>query len=256
MKLITLNLWGGIVYEPLIEFIKKHSSDTDIFCFQEMLFGDKPEFTTLDKGRVNLFSEISSVLIDFNPYKNISNSDHFQKEKVAFKGGQAIFVRKNINVKDNGGFVCYDKVPEKTTEGGKLTGNLQWIAIELEKGELTITNLHGLWQKGTSKVDTPDRFVQSEKIKNFMDNRDGKKILCGDFNLIPTGQSIEMLEVGMKNLVKEYNVQSTRSDFYDGVQKFADYILTSPEIEVKSFGVLQDQVSDHLPLSLEFDLSI
>ena len=55
MKLITLNLWAGVVYEPLIEFIKKHSEDTDVFCFQEMAFGDSPNFTPIYKARVNLF---------------------------------------------------------------------------------------------------------------------------------------------------------------------------------------------------------
>ncbi len=39
MKLITLNTNGGRVFEPLMNFIKTHSSDTDIFCFQEVFNG-------------------------------------------------------------------------------------------------------------------------------------------------------------------------------------------------------------------------
>ncbi len=39
-------------------------------------------------------------------------------------------------------------------------------------------------------------------------------ILCGDFNLMPDTKSIEILETGMQNLVKNYNVTSTRSSFY------------------------------------------
>ena len=57
----------------------------------------------------------------------------------------------------------------------------------------------------------------------------------------------------MKNLIKEYKVTTTRSHFYTKEHKFADYILVSPEIEVKKFEVIQDVVSDHLPLMLEFD---
>jgi hypothetical protein len=41
MKLINLNTWAGKVKEPLNEFMKNKSAETDIFCFQEI-------FTTLD----------------------------------------------------------------------------------------------------------------------------------------------------------------------------------------------------------------
>ncbi len=78
MKLITLNLWGGVVYEPLIEFIKTHSSEIDIFCFQEMLFGDSPKLTPVAKARENLFYEISLLLSEFVAYKHISSTKHFE----------------------------------------------------------------------------------------------------------------------------------------------------------------------------------
>ena len=66
-------------------------------------------------------------------------------------------------------------------------------------------------------------------------------------------ESMKVLEKGMRNLVKDYGVTSTRSHFYKKRGKFADYILVSPEVEVKDFKVLQESVSDHLPLYLEFD---
>jgi len=62
-----------------------------------------------------------------------------------------------------------------------------------------------------------------------------------------------MLETSMRNLVKEYKVATTRSHFYAKEHKFADYILVSSEIDVKKFEVIQEVVSDHLPLILEFD---
>ena len=252
MKLITLNLWGGTVYDLLMEFIDGHSSDTDIFCFQEMLFGDKPQFTEVLKARENIFDEIAKRLPDFVPYKNISETKYFASEPITFKAGQAIFVRKSIKVKDSGNFVCYDKLPESTTDGGKLTGKLQWINIEFHLEELTIASLHGIWQKDSSKVDTPERFIQSEKINDFLKDKD-RKILCGDFNLNPDGKSIEILEAGMKNLIKEYGIKSTRSSYYKKENLFADYILVSPNIQVNQFEVLQDVVSDHLPVFLNFN---
>jgi len=35
MKLITLNIWGGHMFNPLLEFIQAHQ-DIDIFCLQEV----------------------------------------------------------------------------------------------------------------------------------------------------------------------------------------------------------------------------
>ena len=35
MKLITLNIWGGHVLEPLLNFMVSHH-DVDIFCLQEV----------------------------------------------------------------------------------------------------------------------------------------------------------------------------------------------------------------------------
>jgi endonuclease/exonuclease/phosphatase family metal-dependent hydrolase len=56
----------------------------------------------------------------------------------------------------------------------------------------------------------------------------------------------------MTNLVTKFGVTSTRSSHYLKEEKFADYILVSPHVEVNDFQVLQEEVSDHLPLLLEF----
>lgn len=259
MKLVTLNTWGGIVYEPLLRFVEKHADSTDIFCFQEMLFGPRAEFSEENKARLNLFSEIEKRLTDFVPYKYLAPDTalHFQHELLPSdtRPGQTIFVRKNLSVKNNGGFRCY-KVddPQGVSSGAKITGSCEWIELQTSENEiLTVLNLHGLWQENSQKSDTPERFTQSQIIKDFLSSQPGKKILCGDFNLIPTGESIKMLEENMVNLVKIHNVTSTRSSFYTKPGKFADYILISPEIQVEKFEVLQEEVSDHLPLLLEFN---
>lgn len=252
MKIITLNLWGGIIYEPLMKFIKSHADDTDIFCFQEVLFGDKPQLTKVQKARENIFNEIELLLPEFISYKHIAPTNYFAREPIEFEAGQAIFIRKTIKVKDNGGILCADKIPPDSAKGGKMTGRLQWVDLEIDSKTITVANLHGLWQEGTLKVDTPERFTQSKKIKEFLSGKNGKKILCGDFNLSPTGKSIEMLEDEMVNLIKKYNIQSTRSSFYTKDVRLGDYILVSPDVEIKDFRVFQEDISDHLPLSLEF----
>jgi endonuclease/exonuclease/phosphatase family metal-dependent hydrolase len=78
------------------------------------------------------------------------------------------------------------------------------------------------------------------------------KILCGDLNLRPDTQSLSLLEEGMCNLIKSYGITSTRTRFYTRKDRYADYVLTSPEVVVKSFQVLDTAVSDHFPLFLVF----
>ena len=79
-------------------------------------------------------------------------------------------------------------------------------------------------------------------------------ILAGDFNLNPDTQSIKMIEeFSLKNLIKEFSITDTRTSFYKKENRFADYIFVSPDICVKNFKVLPDEVSDHAPLYLEID---
>ena len=36
MKLISLNIWGGKLWNDLVILLEYHAADTDIFCFQEV----------------------------------------------------------------------------------------------------------------------------------------------------------------------------------------------------------------------------
>lgn len=115
-----------------------------------------------------------------------------------------------------------------------------------------MVNVHGLWN-GNGKTDTPDRLVQSDNIIKFIKNLDNPFVLCGDFNLLPDTESLKKFEeFGLRNLVREYNIRSTRTKFYDKEHKFADYIFVSKDIKVVDFKVMSDEVSDHSPLILDF----
>lgn len=56
-------------------------------------------------------------------------------------------------------------------------------------------------------------------------------------------------DAGMRNLIKEYGVTSTRTSHYTKDEKFADYAFITQGIKVKDFKVLPDEFSDHTPLS-------
>lgn len=66
MKLISLNIWGGKVFQPLINYVKKAAETTDIFCFQEVF--SEANKSVYEGARLNIFSDIASTTPDFKGY--------------------------------------------------------------------------------------------------------------------------------------------------------------------------------------------
>lgn len=250
MKLISLNIWAGAVYEPLINFFEKYSNDTDIFCLQEVWSNSNPPDSIFKavpenvrpKIRTNILSEIKDVLPEFNNYFAPAQDDY----------GVAIFSKKDIPIKNYGEFFVYrTKDSVVGSDATTLGRNLQYIEFENNNKTYTVSHFHGLWAGG-GKKDTDSRIEQSKKVSEFLDKASGAKVLCGDFNLLPDTESLRILEKNMRNLLKEYGITSTRSHYYTKPEKFADYILVSPDVNVNDFKVLPDVVSDHMALMLDF----
>lgn len=244
MKIITLNTWGGRVKGPFVEFIKKYK-DIDVFCFQEIydkaeeiMSGEYPE------DSMNIFTDIQNLL-----------PEHIGFFRPILHGvyGLAIFIKKDMVIVEEGEKFIHVSNSVAITDGHH-SRNMQWIKFNLDGKIYTVANVHGLWN-GKGKTDTPQRIAQSNAIKEFLNTTENPKILCGDFNLNPDTDSIKMLETGMKNLVKDYSITTTRTSIYFNKpgksEKFADYIFISPDIEVKDFKVLSEEVSDHAALLLE-----
>ena len=242
MKLITLNIWGGHVHKPLMQFIAEHK-DVDIFCFQEVYHNSHRKIADEDrKVNLNIFAEMHALLPKHDAYFRPAVENIF---------GIGMLVNKNIDVLGEGDISIHENLHYKGT-GPTHSRNLQWLECHINKKTYSIFNVHGLWN-GMGKTDSPERIAQSKRIKEFMDSINTPKILCGDFNLRPDTKSLQIIEHGMHNLIKLHNINSTRTNWYPKEEKFADYIFTSPEVKVHSFKVMPDEVSDHAPLLLEFE---
>ena len=242
MKLITLNIWGGHLRNPLLKFIHEHK-EVDIFCLQEVY--NNAHRTVSDKERelsLNIFSDLQKLLPDHQA---------FFKPAVENVYGIGMLIRNHIDIIGEGEINIHQK-QHYPGIGHNHSRNLQWIECSFNNKIYSILNMHGLWN-GKGKKDNPERICQSQRIRQFMDTINTPKILCGDFNLRPDTVSMELLEKGMINLITKNKFRSTRTRFYTKEEKFADYILTSPEIEVNHFTVMNDEVSDHSPLLLDFD---
>lgn len=242
MKLICLNIWGGHVDPAWRDFVVKHR-DVDVFCLQEVYRGAEEKISTENrKVQLDLFFDLGKLLPEHEGYF---------RPVVDGVYGVAMFVKKGIKVCEEGEILIHDN-PEYTGRGPKHKRNMQWVRCVEEEKEYFIMNVHGLWN-GQGKTDTDERIAQSVAIKEFVDGIAGARVLCGDFNLRPETESMRILEVGMDNLIKKNGVKTTRTSLYGKPEPYADYVFTCPDVEVRDFKVLGDEVSDHSPLFVEFD---
>lgn len=238
MRIIFLNSWFGKTGKPFLDYIKKESSTTDIFCFME--FSE------------DLFKKVSSVLKEHNG---------FIEKGMLLKmfdtiDCQVIYTKKGIEVLDSEKLILY-------RNSRNDTGFALYVSFEINGKIVNLLNVHGKSRPGT-KFDTPARLRQSEKIINFFKDKKGLKIIGGDFNLNPDTKSVLMFEkAGYGNLIKEFDIKSTRNklswqqfkkqpEFVK--QYFADYVFVSSGVKVNNFTVPYNEVSDHLPLILDFDI--
>lgn len=248
MKILTLNTFCGKRTEHLLSFLHHHR-DVDVFCFQEVYHDaeGKDVIWTTDGSNFNLLGDIQSVLQEYHSYYRPHIEDWW---------GLAMSVKKDFTpVTEIETYVHkykgYDPINEQRGYSAK---NLQIVQTEHNGRLLSIVNFHGLWNN-QGKTDTEDRLVQSRNIVAYMKTLSMEFVLCGDFNLLPNTESLQMItrELDCRELVTEFNIKSTRTSLYTKPNKFADYIFVSKGIKVIDFSVLPDVVSDHAPLLLEIE---
>jgi endonuclease/exonuclease/phosphatase family metal-dependent hydrolase len=262
MELITLNIWGGNIHNPLFKFIEKHKAKTDIFTFQEVFKSDRNIRT--HGSYSNIIEELIKTLPEYNYYYASCAKGHDTKGKVDFplEFGQMTFIKKGINViEQNEIFVHkkFNQIGEYYPDGRVNFPRLFiYSIIEIEGKKFMVINIHGFWQPAP-KYDTIERTKQSQIIIDFAKEKGLPTILAGDFNLAIDTKALKMFEENKyRNLVKESGVLTTRSTLYHSkwrtTDKYADYILTSRGIWVTNFKVMRAKVSDHLPLFLKFEI--
>lgn len=228
VKIIFLNAWGGKMEKKMRGFFEVQASDTDLFCLQEA-----------DEHMRGLVRE---YLQDFN---ETAYMDEHRSSVETFD--MSTYVRKTLPVRNS---------EVSFHEERKGIG----ICTELEyRGNpLHIINYGGVSRPG-DKLDTPERIKQSEKLLAYYDTKRGPKILGGDFNVLPETRSVQMfVEHGYRELVQDFAIPTTRNrlawDRFPVKQLFSDYVFVSRDVEVKDFRVPDIEISDHLPLILQFDV--
>jgi endonuclease/exonuclease/phosphatase family metal-dependent hydrolase len=247
MKLVSLNTWGGRLRESIDEFVKRHADDTDIFCFQEVYVDDTKEADPQAGERPDFFKELQDLLPDFVGI--------FAEQVTGT--GLATFVRNLLAIEsaDSHFILSGDELSHLQMPNGARYYPRIVQTVILRNPNIAIYNFHGV--PGSGKRDTTERELQMQRLHQVLGKFKGDKVLVGDFNLSPDTEAIHGLEKIMRNLVIEGGFKTTRTAHYDKREAlpFADYTFVTPGIKVVKFDVLIDEVSDHSPMSLEFDPS-
>ncbi|CAF1522477.1 unnamed protein product [Didymodactylos carnosus] len=247
MKIITLNAWDGRGGTTALLNFFKNWQDVDIFCLQEIFNGGENDVdevkSNVPEKEYRLFTLITEALPTHQGFFRPSLKDFY---------GLAMFVKKNITIVEEGVYFVHQYqgyVPDDDIRCHAR--NIQYIKTEINGKQTAVMNFHGLWN-GNGKTDTEDRIQQSTNILHITKNISENFVLCGDFNLLPDTKSIKMLEaVGLRNLIKEYGITSTRTSYYMKPDRYADYVFVTAGLEVTDFKALPEEVSDHAPLYTE-----
>ena len=258
MQLVCVNAWMGLRLAAFTEFIKKSAPETDIFCFQEV-YSSRHALVNAQGEQLNLLELLSRELpgfrVAFHP-KHLVEQPTLSGASVPL--GNAIFVREVIPTLGSGGFFPIGKF-EHAPDEHCFVGSVQFEKLQYGSGTLLVVNVHGMseWPKGDSKK----RLEQSLRIHEYLAAEPGPKLMCGDFNTFPDTRSIECVGQGLVNLMQKFNVETTRSQInrqrHQGepiMDTISDYVFTSPDITVDSFEIPELEVSDHLPLIMNFSL--
>ena len=246
MKIISLNIWGGRAGQGVIDFAATKKDKVDIFCFQEIFNGGQNEQAEMDENipdkQYDLFAKLQATLPEHDGYFQPCLGHWY---------GLAIFVRKNLSVnREEFRFVHGEPYIVPKDDLGYHPRIIQDLILDIAGQELHVINFHGLWN-GKGKTDSEARIKQSQEILNYLSGISGNIILCGDFNLLPDTESLRMIESsGLRNLIKEFGITSTRTVRYTKPDKYADYVFVGVGVKVNEFKVLPDNVSDHAALEL------
>jgi endonuclease/exonuclease/phosphatase family metal-dependent hydrolase len=263
MRILTLNTWGGAMFDALAAWLP--TCGADVVCLQEVtrtagvrgwtMFADGER--TLPQ-RADLFADVVELLPGYQGHFLASDAGPVtdqdgQRWQQDF--GIATFVHERLPVIGtasafvHGSFTAHR---DWTVDGRPRIAHGVRVVHRTSGATFAVVNLHGL-RDGAGKSDTPARRAQADRIAELVTTLrcEGDEVVVGgDFNLLPDSETFDVLsELGLTDLVRDAD---TRTSHYRGPVRHADYLLVSAPAEVRRFDVVAaPEVSDHRPLVVE-----
>lgn len=269
MKLICLNVALFETNNKLLsEFFARQNAD--ILCLQEV--SDKIDASAnvqyvsknaIDEATSNLqysyFGQTWSIK-EFH-LKNFHKKDSFDYDFGGFiKAGNYLKSRFAIVEKKNV-FVTKNRRIEVEPKDWALWPQDQVKAVLVadlklpSDKKLRILNYHGVWTR--EKLGNAETLAACKQILKLAKAVNYPTIIAGDFNLFPDTPSMKIFYDDFVSLIDTYNIQTTRpnsNELSNLKRNVVDFVLVSKDIKVNNFEVPNLEVSDHLPLILDFEI--
>jgi endonuclease/exonuclease/phosphatase family metal-dependent hydrolase len=266
MRVLSLNAWGGKLYEPLIGYLAE--VDADVYCLQEVVRtpgypGSELIYRDGDlrlPQRTNLFDDISAALPGHDArFFPASRGTLFDESGRDFKSefGLATFVRRSFPVIGEAMDFVHGAFSSDGWGAHPRSRNAHCLRL-FDAGQgvtITLAQMHGL-REPAGKHDSPIRARQAERLVDLVRRvwpGDERLVVCGDFNVLPdSGTFMALAGLGLADLVTGRGFTDTRTSHYEKPGRYADYMLINDAVEVASFDVVgEPEVSDHRALLLD-----
>lgn len=256
LKVVNLNLWlGGLIWEPLVAWCQNQQAD--IYLFQEV-------YSSADQTLVAPFRSYQLLGEKLGlPHGYFAPAFEEDVGGLKIPQGNAVLSRFPLVAP----VVSFYDIPygPRSTERAQfahIPRNLVQVAAELPTGQqLQLLNTQGIW--GEDGFDTPRRLAMGRQIAAAAAaaKTSGPVLLSGDFNVSPNTQTIAQIEAELTNVFAgelKTTFNHRRKDLvkYPGyATAVVDMCFVSPDITVVSHHCPEVDVSDHLPLVVELELS-
>jgi endonuclease/exonuclease/phosphatase family metal-dependent hydrolase len=262
MKLLNINIGIKIDNsEKIGKFLKEYSCD--IVNLQEIVRNLEGSVLPKFKSK-EVVEKIVGNTYPFNFFGPLWTTDSFRvNDKVVedFGGfieqGNETFSKYPIIRSRNIHFYkTYEYARDWTNWESEDHGRAVVVSeIAVGNESVQILNLHGIWTKdkqGDQRTIDECKFLVDLSLQKNMPT-----IITGDFNLYPDTKSISILNENFRNLTDVYDIKTTRplSKSNGHVNRnVVDYIFVNELVKVVNFEVIQTDITDHLPLLLEFEI--
>jgi len=264
MRVVSLNAWAGRLHAEIMDYLA--TVDADVLCLQEVSRtpGARTDWLTYREPgldlpqRANFFDEVAALLPGhdglFAP--TATGPLYHGDTAIASQFGLATFIRKSLPVTAQAIDFVHGHYSADGWGAHPRARNAHVLRLLDPAGiPLTIAHMHGL-RESSGKGDTPARVAQAEALAALIRRvwpGQERLVVCGDFNVLPDSATFATLDqLGLRDLVTGHGHSDTRTSHYAKPGRYADYLLVTPDVTVKSFDVVaRPEVSDHRALLLD-----
>lgn len=258
IRMMTYNVHNFKRYGAENDISTKHeilelisAQQPDIINFQE--------FFTRRRGQYDMRDSIIKLL----------NSPHYYFEKFRFNDnegiGMAIFSRYPIinhgliHLSDemgSGNQCLYIDIKRNNSVFRVYNVHLQSIRFDPEDyqyvdsvsriGKPSMTQSKRIaWKLKKAFIKRSEQVI---KVKNHSHDCSYPFIIAGDFNDTPSSFAVNQMAKGLKNAFREKGSGIGRTYNGDFPNYQIDYIMASPQFDIRSYKILEKRLSDHYPV--------